>query len=260
MRDGKISCGAWTIIREDGKIDLRKGVKSILDSGGVPFVDSISDFDGHDKFMIFQHAERLVLTNASLVAETIPWDLHPELANRRSARLAVSTVTSNVMIEFGGPGALSYDVSQHTFREGDPCRKPLAVLSGSNIEFYNNESGAFEMRVSLARGDIGPSSVRYVGKGIFTGNQLISDHAVSIRSKVGELFVLHPSSVGESEGWLERISVKDGFLIKPVLLREGPSDSVLVPPALTHPWSELRIWGLDGGRVIWNESGARWGD
>lgn len=258
--DGKISCGAWTIVQEDGKIDLRKGVKSMLDSGGVPFVDSISDFDGHDKFMIFQHAERLVLTNASLVAETIPWDLHPELANRRSARLAVSTVTSSVMIEFGGPGALSYDISQHTFREGDSCRKPLAVLSGSNIEFYNNESGAFEMRVSLARGDVGPSSVRYIGKGIFTGNQLISDHAVSIRSKVDELFVLHPSSVGESEGWLERISVKEGFLIKPVLLREGPSDSVLVPPALTHPWSELRIWGLDGGRVIWKESGTRWGD
>lgn len=259
IRDDKILCGAWTIIREEGRIDVRKGAKSLLDSRGVPFVDSISDFDGYDKLMVFEHAERLVLTDASRVSDTIPWYINPELANRRSVRLAVSTVTSNVMVSFGGQGYLSYDINRHELRDGDPCRKPLAVFSGSNTEFYYNEAGAFEMRISLAKGDVGPSSVRYTGKGVFAGNQLVSDHASSIRSEDGALLVLHPASLGESKGWLERIEASGDFPMKPVRRRDGPAGSVAVPPALNHPWSEHRIWGLDGGRIIWDESGARWG-
>jgi len=257
--DAKLRCGAWTVVREDGKLDVLKGKKSILDSSGIPYVDSISDFDGYEKFMIFEHAERLVLADSSLISDTIPWGIHEGLANRRSARLAVSTLNSNVMIDFGGLGTMSYDVSRRTLRDGDPCWKPLAVLSGSKTEFHYNESGAFEMRVTLAGGDVGPPSVRYVGKGIFIGNQLVSDHVVSITSEEGALFVHHPASVGESKGWLERISAKGDFLMSPVRRRDGPADAIAVPSSLTHPWSELRIWGLDGGRVIWNEAGGRWG-
>ena len=257
--DAKVRCGAWTIVLEDGKLDVLKGNKSILDSSGIPYVDSISDFDGYDKFMIFEHAERLVLADSSLIVDTIPWGIHEALVNRRSARLAVSTLNSNVMIDFGGLVTLSYDVSRRTLRDGDPCWKPLAVLSGSKTEFHYNESGAFEMRVTLADGDLGPPSVRYVGKGIFVGNQLVSDHVASITSEEGALFVHHPASVAESKGWLERVSVKGDFLMSPVRRRGGPADAVPVPSSLTHPWSELRIWGLDGGRVIWNEAGGRWG-
>lgn len=258
-QDGKVRCGAWTIAREEGKLDVRKGVKSMLDSRGVPYVDAIADFDGYDKFLAFEHAERLVLTEASRVSDTIPWDIHAELADRRSARLAVSTVTSGVMIEFGPRGTLSYDVSRRVLRAGDPCRKPLSVLPASHAEFYYNESGSFEMLVSLAKEDVGPASVRYVGKSLFAGNQLVSDHAVSIRSDGGRLFVLHPVSAGESSGWLEHLSSKDGFSMKPVRRRGGPSDAVAVPASLARPWSELRIWGLDGGRIIWTEAGSRWG-
>ena len=258
----QMGCGAWTVLGLAGKYDVIKGDRSLLDAGGVPFADTMVDFDAYASHSVHVHNERTVVTVGSRVAGSVPWGKGVGSVDRSKAtapRLVVSRREGAMMVNFGSTGDTSYDIEKRSLRDSQPFRRPLALLSGSSVEFGANEAASFEMRVTLSKDDRGPSTVRYLGEDVFFGNQLVTDHVGALRSENGSFYLIHPPSAGEPAGWLERIPEKDGFAIKPLRRRNGPAFSVDVPASFIRPWSETRNWGLDRGYLIWTETGARWG-
>lgn len=234
----------------------------MLDAGGVPFVDRISDFDGFEKHTVHAHEERVVVSAHSMVVGTIPWGQGEECIDRSKVaalRLGLSLKVPKMMVDFGPGCGKSYDVEKRTLRDIQPCRRPLGGLSRPQVDFAHNEQGAFEMRITLSKDDVGPASVRYLGKDVFFGNQLVADHVGGLRAEKGAFYVLHPPSVDEPKGWQECIPERHGFPLRPLRSRRGPELSVGVPSALAHPWSESRSWGIEGGALMWTETGERWG-
>lgn len=258
----QMACGAWSISSIGGKHQANMGGRSLLDAGGVPFVDRISDFDGFEKHTVHVHEERVVVSAHSMVVGTIPWGQGEECIDRSKVaapRLGLSLKVPKMMVDFGSGCGKSYDVEKRTLRDIQPCRRPLGGLSRSQVDFAHNEEGAFEMQITLSKDDVGPASVRYLGKDVFFGNQLVADHVGGLRAEKGAFYVLHPPSVDEPKGWQECIPERHGFPLRPLRSRRGPELSVGVPSALAHPWSESRSWGIEGGALMWTETGERWG-
>ncbi len=256
-------CGAWAIHRNEDRYDLRVGARPLLDPSGVPFPDTISDFDGYESSMTFEHAERLVVMRASAISDSLAWGVGPGEVDRRlagSLRLAIQESGTDVVVDLGQDVGLQYDVGRKVISKRQACRRPLGFFADGLREFYSNDDSKFEMRQRLAKDDRGPAEVRYAGPGVFYGNQLATDHVSSVLSQAGALYVRHPASAGQSAGWLERIPSSGSFIIQPIRERDGPSASVKVAPSMTRPWSELRFWGVSDGGVSWREAGARWGD
>jgi hypothetical protein len=258
----QMTCGAWSISSLGGKHFASIGGRSVLDAGGVPFADNISDFDGYEKHTLHVHEERIVVSAQSTVIATIPWGHGADCIDRSKVaapRLGLSLAVPKMLVDFGPGCGRSYDVEKRTLRDVQPCRRPLGVLPGSLVDFAHNEGRTFEMKIALSKDDVGPPSVRYLGKEVFFGNQLVTDHVGGLRAQKGSFYVLHPPSVDEPKGWLEHIAEKNGFPLKPLHPRCGPVLSVDVPSSLSHPWSEPRCWGIEAGALMWIEAGARWG-
>lgn len=255
-------CGAWKVLRKEGKYDIQIGQRSLLDSQGVPFVDAISDIDGHDNYLIFAHGERVVVTESSAVIATIPWGTGEGKVSReiaRPPRLVISSRTERRMIDYGQDTDMMFDVHARALLPQEACRKPLGYLPMVNAEFCLNEQRAFEMRIILDKVHLGPPLMSYVGKGIFSGSQLSSDRVVTLTSRDGVLFGAHPVPQGKDLVWQERLTLGVGRLEAPLRPRSGPSQSIEVPASLLHPWSERRVWRVNTEGVLWDEAGPRWG-
>lgn len=257
------ACGAWNLARRDGRFEVTRESRSLLDAQGAPYVDSIADFDGYEGHLIFNHDERLVLLASSVVHDAIPWGAGVGMVDRakvRAPRLAISNLDSSMVVDFGNEGGVSYHISNRSIVANIPSRRPLGVLFGSAKEFYANETDRFELRIKLGANDVGPRVVSYLGKDVFWGNQLVSDHVSSIKTAEGSLFIRHPISTNDPAGWLEHLQEVWGSKMTPVRDRDGPSSSVDVPASLLRPWSEPRAWGIGKEGIIWDELGVRWGD
>jgi hypothetical protein len=257
------ACGAWNVIRRDGKFGITKGSESVLDSNGAPFIDSIEGFDGYDKHLMFVHQERVVVTGSSRVTDAIRWGDGQGMVERascRDIRLAVSDDASRNVVDFGRRDAYVYDIEARSMIAGVASRRPAGVLSGTSIEFLANQEGAFEMRIALREGDVGPSVVRYVGSDVIAFNQLASDRVLAMKAQGGTFSVLHAPSVDNPAGWYEKIARKGSLRLAPCRDREGPCERIEVPGSYLRPWSETRTWGMGDGKVFWEEMGLRWGD
>jgi hypothetical protein len=255
-------CGAWRVVRKEGKYDVRIGQRSLLDPQGVPFVDAISDIDGLDDYLMFAHGERVVVTQSSAVIATIPWGTGEGKVSRamaRPPRLAISSRTERRMIDYGQETDVMFDVHARALWSQEACRKPLGYLPAVNAEFCLNEQRAFEMRIVLDKVHLGPPLMSYVGKGIFSGSQLATDRVVTLTSRDGVLFGAHALPQGEDLVWQERLTLGAGRFESPLRPRSGPNQSVEVPASLVHPWSERRVWRVDAEGMRWTEAGARWG-
>jgi hypothetical protein len=257
------ACGAWNIFRRDGKFGVIKGGEPVLDVNGVPFIDSIEVFDGYDKHLMFVHQERLVVTGSSRVIDAIRWGDGQGMVERascRDIRLAVSDKDSRNVVDFGRHDAAAYDIEARAMVAGVASRRPAGVLSGTTTEFLANQEGAFEMRIALREGDVGPSVVRYVGRDVIAFNQLASDRVLAMKAQGGSFSVLHAPSVDNPSGWHEKIARKGNLILAPCRNREGRCDRVEVPGSYLRPWSETRTWGIADGKVFWEEMALRWGD
>jgi hypothetical protein len=257
------ACGAWGIVRTDGKYDALKGGESVLDPQGVPFIDSVDGFDGYDKHLIFLHQERMVITGSSRVIDAIRWGVGSGMVERatcRDIRLAVSDKDPRVVVDFGRHDAFAYDIERRVTTAGVSLRRPVGVLSGKNTEFFANQEGAFEMRVTLRDGDQGPSLVRYVGRDVIAFNQLASDRVLAIKAHGDVFSVLHAPSVDNPSGWQEKIALKGSLRLDPCRDRDGRCDKIEVPGSYIRPWSETRVWGIEGAKIFWEERARRWGD
>lgn len=257
------ACGSWGIVRADGKYDAIKGGESVLDRQGVPFIDSVDGFDGYDKHLIFLHQERMVITGSSRVIDAIRWGVGSGMVERatcRDIRLAVSDKDPRVVVDFGRHDAFAYDIERRVTTAGVSSRRPAGVLSGKTTEFFANQEGAFEMRVTLRDGDQGPSLVRYVGRDVIAFNQLASDRVLAIKAQGDVFSVLHAPSVDNPSGWQEKIALKGSLRLVPCRDRNGRCDKIEVPGSYLRPWSETRVWGIDGGKIFWEERARRWGD
>jgi hypothetical protein len=257
------ACGSWGIVRADGRYDAIKGGESVLDRQGVPFIDSVDGFDGYDKHLIFLHQERMVITGSSRVIDAIRWGVGSGMVERatcRDIRLAVSDKDPRVVVDFGRHDAFAYDIERRVTTAGVSSRRPAGVLSGKTTEFFANQEGAFEMRVTLRDGDQGPSLVRYVGRDVIAFNQLASDRVLAIKAQGDVFSVLHAPSVDNPSGWQEKIALKGSLRLVPCRDRNGRCDKIEVPGSYLRPWSETRVWGIDGGKIFWEERARRWGD
>jgi hypothetical protein len=181
-------------------------------------------------------------------------------SGRTDVRFAVSDKALRTMVDFGKSADQAYDLGRRMLVPSENCHRPAGVLSGTKTEFLSNTSGVFEMRITLREGDRGPAVVSYLGGDVIRFNQLASDRVLDIKSIGGDLFVRHASSSGEQSGWLERIAAKGTIPLKPCRNRDGPCLRVDVPGSYLRPWSEDRAWGVDSGKVIWEETSLRWGD
>jgi hypothetical protein len=255
-------CGAWNVVREKGKYDLRIGSRSLLDPQGVPFVDVVCDFDGLENQLLIGHGERVVVTRAAAVVATVPWGPRRGEVPRAQARapgLAVSNGTARLMVDYGRDAGVMFDVEAGRLVSLEACRKPLGHLPALNAEFCINEQSAFEMRIELDAVHVGPPLIRYIGKGVFAGSQLSSDRVLALAAREGVLYGVHALPQGGALVWHERLTPLGPVSEAPLRPRSGPEQSVMVPASLVHPWSERRVWRIDAEGVRWTEAGARWG-
>jgi hypothetical protein len=256
-------CGAWKVVWKDGKFDVLKGMESVLDPQGVPYVDTVIGFDGYEQNLMFVNDDRLVLVASSSVLDAVRWGSgqgRVDGSARGDARFAVSDKDLRTLVDFGESENLAYDTGRRMLVTCEPCHRPAGVLSGTKTEFLSNKEGDFEMRVSLRERDRGPAVVSYVGLDVIRFNQLASDRVLTIKTAGGDLFVRHAPSSGNPSGWLEHLPSRGNLLFKSCRERDGPSFRVDVPGSYLRPWSEARVWGVDSGRVFWEEASMRWGD
>jgi hypothetical protein len=212
---------------------------------------------------MFVHQERLLITGSSRVIDAIRWGDGQGMVERascRDIRLAVSDKDSRNVVDLGRHDAAAYDIEARAMIAGVASRRPAGVLSGTTTEFLANQDGAFEMRITLREGDVGPSVVRYVGRDVIASNQLASDRVLAMKAQGGSFSVLHAPSLDNPSGWHEKIARKGSLLLTPCRNREGRCDRVEVPGSYLRPWSETRTWGLAEGKVFWEEMALRWGD
>jgi hypothetical protein len=257
------NCGAWKLMWKDGRFDALKGEESVLDSLGVPFSDTVLGFDGYEQNLMFVNQDRLVLVTSSRVLDSVRWGTGNGMiddSGRTDVRFAVSDKDLRTMVDFGKSADQAYDIGRRMLVPSENCHRPAGVLTGTKTEFLSNTSGVFEMRITLREGDRGPAVVSYLGGDVIRFNQLASDRVLDIKSIGGDLFVRHASSSGEQSGWLERVAAKGTIPLKPCRNRDGPCLRVDVPGSYLRPWSEDRAWGVDSGKVIWEETSLRWGD
>jgi hypothetical protein len=257
------NCGAWKLICKDGKFDALKGGDSVLDPQGVPYVDKVLGFDGYEQNLMFVNKDRLVLVASSTVLDSVKWGSGPGMIESSvlpDVRFAVSDENLRTLVDFGKMEASAYDMERRVLVQAEACHRPAGVLSGTETEFLSNKSGEFEMRLTLREGDRGPALISYLGPEVIRHNQLASDRVLAVKSEGGDLFVRHASSSGNHSGWLEFIPSKGNLALRSCRGRDGPSLRVDAPGSYLRPWSETRVWGVDSGKVFWEEASMRWGD
>jgi hypothetical protein len=257
------NCGAWKLVWKDDKFDALKGEDSVLDSQGVPYADNVVGFDGYEQNLMFANQDKLVLVASSNVLDSLKWGSGPgmiESSARSDVRFAVSDKDLRTLVDFGKLEASAYDMGSRRLVQREACHRPAGVLSGTKTEFLSNKSGEFEMRITLREGDRGPAVVSYVGGDVISFNQLASDRVLAVKSDGGDLFVRHAPPSGHHSGWLELIPSKGNITLRSCRDRDGPSLRVDVPGSYLRPWSEARAWGVDSGKVFWEETALRWGD
>jgi hypothetical protein len=257
------NCGAWRISWKDGKFDALMGSESVLDAQGIPSVDTVLGFDGYEQNLMVVNDDKLVLVASSSVLDAIRWGGGQGMIDgsaRRNVRFAVSDKDLRTLVDFGESESLAYDIGRRMLVASEACHRPAGVLSGTKTEFLSNKEGVFEMRVTLRERDRGPAVVRYVGSDVIRFNQLASDRVLAVKADGGGMFVRHEPSSGNPSGWLEHLPSRGSLILKSCRDRDGPSLRVDVPGSYLRPWSEARAWGVDSGRVFWEETAMRWGD
>ncbi len=257
------NCGSWKLVWKDNKFDALKGEVSVLDSQGVPYADNVVGFDGYEQNLMFVNQDKLVLVASSNVLDSLKWGSGPgmiESSARSDVRFAVSDKDLRTLVDFGKLEASAYDMGSRRLVQSEACHRPAGVLSGTKTEFLSNKSGEFEMRITLREGDRGPAVVSYVGGDVISFNQLASDRVLAVKSDGGDLFVRHAPPSGHHSGWLEFIPSKGNITLRSCRDRDGPALRVDVPGSYLRPWSEARAWGVDSGKVFWEEIAMRWGD
>lgn len=105
--DGADSCGAWRIVREDGRFDVLRDGVSVLDRQGVPYVDSIEGFDGYENHLVFVHQAKAVITGSSRVTDAIQWGVGEGRVDRAMCRDIRLAVTDEALAVFSTSGGMT---------------------------------------------------------------------------------------------------------------------------------------------------------